>query len=330
LSLDVGEPTATLGLVDKLLAAAAVEGATAAPEALRREVAGTAMLLRARALLELKREREGLAELEKLRGAYPDSDPAIYSYITQARFLSERGQTVEAQQLLIQLAEEHKDSPYAPYALYEAASNVERRGQDEHYREAYRILESLAEKFPDNELVFYAKLRQGDLLRKLDEQGPAQVLYESLLNRFADHRDAPLAELALADTLFAQVSTDISRLGSARARYERLFDLPSAPVDVRIEAGFKEGNALAARGSNAEARRAMWLVVSRFLLDEKWRLQVGEKGRYWLGRTLLVYAELSEKARAPEEARNAYELILRSGVWGEKSARASLARLGGG
>ena len=330
LSLDVGEPEATLGLVDKLLAVAAVEGAAAAPEALRKEVAGTAMLLRARALLGLRREPEGLAELKKLRDTYPDSDPAVYSVIIQARFLAERGQTVDAQQLLIQLAENHKDSRYAPYALYEAASNAERRGQDEHYKEAYKILENLQQTFPQNELVFYAKLRQGDLLRKVDDLGAAQVLYESLLNDSPDHRDAPLAELALADTLFAQVSTDAARLGSARARYERLFDLPSAPVDVRIEAGFKEGNALATRGSNAEARRALWLVVSRFLLDEKLRGQVGEKGRYWLGRSLLVYAELGEKAHSPEEARNAYDLILRSGVWGEKSARAGLARLGGG
>jgi tetratricopeptide (TPR) repeat protein len=316
-------------LVDRLLAGPAAEGNAAVAEKLRQDVAGTAMLLRAQALLELKRDADGLAELAKLRAAFPGSDAAVYSFIVQAKSLSARGQTVDAQQLLIQLAEQYKDSPYAPYALYEAAGNAERRGQDEHYQEAYNILESLKEKFPKDDLVFYAMLRQGDLLRKLDELGPAQVLYESLLNRYPDHRDAPLAELALADTLFAQVSTDASRLGSARARYERLFDLPSAPVDVRIEAGFKEGNALATRAANADARRALWLVVSRFLLDEKQRAQLGGKGRYWLGRTLLVYADLSEKAQAPEEARIAYGLILRSGLWGEKNARAGLVRLGG-
>jgi len=332
LSLEAGKPAETLGLVARLLAGPAADTNTAVPAALRQEAAGTARLVRAQALLALGREPDGMAELEELRRAFPGSDPAVYSFIIQAKFLSERGQTVEAQQLLIELADRHQDSQYAAYALYEAAGNAERRGEDKHYEEAFRILHDLVERFPGNELVFYAQLKQGDLLRKLNQLGPAQVLYESILNRFAAHRDAPLAELALADTLFAQVTSDSSRLGSALARYERLFDLPSAPGEVRVEAGFKEGYALAMRGNSVEARRALWLVVDRFLLDEAARATIGEKGRYWLGRTLLVYADLCEKAKTPQpqEAREAYELVLRSGVWGENTAKAALERLAGG
>ena len=331
LSLDAGRPAETLGLVEKLLAGPAADSNTAVPAALRQEAAGTARLVRAQALLALGREPDGMAELEALRRAYPGSDPAVYSIVIQAKYLSERGQTVEAQQLLIELADLYENSQYAAYALYEAAGNAERRGEDQHYQEAFRILHDLVERFPRNELVFYAQLKQGDLLRKLNQFGPAQVMYESILNRFAAHRDAPLAELALADTLFAQVTTDASRLGSALAHYERLFDLPSAPGEVRIEAGYKEGYALAMmRGNAPEARRALWLVVDRFLLDEAERAAIGEKGRYWLGRTLLLYADLCEKAKAPQEAREAYELVLRSGIWGENSAKAALARLAGG
>ena len=330
LSLEAGQPAATLDLVAKLLAGPAGDANTAVPEALRQETAGTARLLRAQALLELRREDEGLAELAELRRVFPGSDPAVYSFIIQSKYLSARGQTVEAQQLLIQLAEEHETSPYAAYALYEAAGNAERRGEDRHYEEAFRILHDLVEKFPGNELVFYAQLRQGDLLRKLNQLGPAQVMYESIINRFPAHGDVALAELALADTLFAQVTADSSRLGSALARYERLFDLPSAPMEVRIEAGFKEGYALAMRGNSTEARRALWLVANRFLLDPAAHAPLGEKGRYWLGRTLLVYADLCEKAKAPQEAREAYELTLRSAVWGENTAKAALARLNTG
>ena len=330
LSLEAKQPAATLELVAKLLAGPASEANTAVPAALRQETAGTARLLRAQALLELGREDDGLAELAELRRVFPGSDPAVYSFIIQAKHLADRGQTVEAQQLLIQLADEHATSPYAAYALYEAAGHAERRGEDQHYEEAFRILHDLVEKFPGNELVFYAQLRQGDLLRKLNQLGPAQVIYESILNRFPNHRDVALAELALADTLFAQVTADASRLGSALARYERLFDLPSAPAEVRIEAGFKEGYALAMRSNSTEARRALWLVADRFLLDPAARASFGEKGRYWLGRTLLVYADLCEKAKTPQEARAAYELVLRSGVWGENTAKAALARLNTG
>ena len=331
LSLEAGRPAETLGLVERLLAGPAAAANTAVSAALRQEAAGTARLVRAQALLALGREPDGMAELEALRRAFPGSDPAVYSIIIQAKYLSERGQTVEAQQLLIELADRYEDSQYAAYALYEAAGNAERRGEDQHYKEAFRILHDLVEKFPRNELIFYAQLKQGDLLRKLNDFGPAQLQYESILNQFAAHRDAPLAELALADTLFAQVTSDASRLGSALAHYERLFDLPSAPGEVRVEAGFKEGYALAMmRGNGPEARRALWLVVDRFLLDEAARATTGEKGRYWLGRTLLLYADLCEKAKALQEAREAYELVLRSGVWGENTAKAALARLAAG
>ncbi len=328
LALDAGHAQEAIDLVAGLLAGPAAAANGLVPAALREEAAGTARLVRAQALLALGREADGMAELEALRRTFEGSDPAVYSFIIQANFLSARGQTVEAQQLLIQLADQYENSPYAAYALFEAAGNAERRGEDRHFEEAYRILDNLVARFPRDELVFHALLKQGDLLRKLDQFGPAQVVYESVLNRFPGHRDGPLAELALADTLLAQVAADASRLGSALAHYERLFDLPSAPPEVRIEAGYKEGFALAKmRGNSAEARRTLWLVVDRFLIDGGVRTAIGEKSRYWLGRTLLEYADLCEKAKSPQEAREAYALVLRSGVWGENTAKAALERL---
>jgi TolA-binding protein len=330
LSLEAGRAEETIGLVDRLLAGPAADSNTSVTASLRQEVAGTARLVRAQALLSLGRDPDGLAELEALRKAFPGSDPAVYSYIIQAKFLSDRGQAVEAQQLLIRLADEYENSQYAAYALYEAAGNAERRGEDRHNQEAFRILHDLVRRFPGNDLVFYAQLKQGDLLRKLNQLGPAQVVYESILNTYPSHRDAPLAELALADTMFAQVTTDTSRLGGAMAHYERLFDLPSAPAELRVEAGFKAGYALSMRGNSTDARRALWLVVDRFLLDQSARNGMGERGRYWLGRTLLVYADLSERAKAAAEARSAYELLLRGGVWGQNTAKAALGRLDSG
>ena len=55
---------------------------------------------------------------------------------------------------------------------------------------------------------------------------------------------------------------------SASAIFERLRDLPSAPVDLRVEAGFKWGTALAKRGQAARAQAVFWSVVETFLLDQ--------------------------------------------------------------
>jgi hypothetical protein len=283
-------------------------------------------LLKAQALLALERIDEGVDLLTTLRRDYMGTDPAIYSFIIQAGYLSAQGQTVEAQRLLIELADEHKDSDYAPFALYEAAAQAEKRGLDAHLREAFELLERIIKSFPTNELVFYARLKQGDLLRKLNQLGPAQQTYEFLLYNYQDHRDAALVEIALADTLFAQSATDAARLESALARYERLFDLPSAPTDLRLEAGFKQGIALASRGNDVAARRILWLPVARFLLDDTGRAGLGSRGRYWLARCLLEYGRLCEQASDTDEAREAYQLIIRYGLGADNLARARLAR----
>ena len=49
----------------------------------------------------------------------------------------------------------------------EAALQAERRGQDANFAEANRLIEDLVKKYPSSDLVFYARLKQGDLLRKL-------------------------------------------------------------------------------------------------------------------------------------------------------------------
>lgn len=326
LSLDAGLPAETLQYADGLLSMLGGDEARGTPEELRRELAGTTQLLKAQALLALNRIDEGVALLTELRRDYKGTDPAIYSFIIQAGYLSAQGQTVEAQRLLIELADEHKDSDYAPFALYEAAAQAEKRGLDAHLREAFELLERIIKSFPSNELVFYARLKQGDLLRKLNQLGPAQQTYEFLLYNYQDHRDAALVEIALADTLFAQSATDASRLESALARYERLFDLPSAPTDLRLEAGFKHGIALASRGNETAARRMLWLPVARFLLDDKGRAGLGSLGRYWLARCLLEYGRLCEQASELDDAREAYQLIIRYGLGADNLARARLAR----
>lgn len=330
LAFDAGDAEAAIRLTDELRAMLAATPPGELSADLAAELTGTTLLLRAEALLASGRVEDGMAQLAALRREFAGSDSAVYSFIVQAGYLSAQGRTVEAQRLLVQLADEHAGSAYAPYALFEAAGHAERRGLDVHLREAYELLERLAVSFPRDPLVFHARLRQGDLLRKLNQFGAAQQIYEFLTIHFQDHRDVALAELALADTLSAQAATDPAKRESALARYERLFDLPTLTPDLRIEAGFKHGLALASRGDTAGGRRSLWLVVTRFLLAEGSAPELGALGRYWLSRALLEYGRLCEQDRNLEEAREAYELILRRDLWGANLARDRLARVSPG
>jgi tetratricopeptide (TPR) repeat protein len=329
LSYDAGEPARTLEL------AASLEDSLAdLPAALQTEIASLAELLEAQANLSLNRDSAALDILKRLRRAYPRSDAALYSYIVEADHDAQRDRVVQAQDLLTRLADIYPDSPYAPFALYQAALQAERLGQEKNLREAYKLIESLVSlvnKYPDTDrrgdLVFYARLKQGDLLRELNQFPQAQQVYESLLNNFSQHEDVVLAMLALAECHNAQSATDQSHVESARILFEHLLYRLDAPVDVRVEAGFNLG-LLDERRNNPDQALAVWWrdVVTVFLLDPANAADLGPKGRYWMARTLLEYGKLNETQGRLDQARDAWKLILTARLPGAALARARLGR----
>jgi tetratricopeptide (TPR) repeat protein len=163
-------------------------------------------------------------------------------------------------------------------------------------------------------------------LRKLNYFPQARQVYEDLTNNSSQHPDILLAQLALADTLFALGANSAANYESATALFERLRDLPSAPVDLRVEAGFKWGYALAKRAQPAKAQTIFWSVVDAFLLDAGQAAKLEAKGRYWVARALLELGQIHEDAGRLDEAQRAYQLIVEHKLYGVAQAQAKLAR----
>lgn len=328
LAFDNNQPETTLRQADELLALLQKGGAV--DEALRTNVTSTVQLLKAQALLALNRGKEGLEMLDRLRTDHRATAAAQYSYLVQASHLSQRGDMAGSQGVLISFVDSpaYRQSEYAPLALYEAAINLERQGLDRQLEEANKLLERLVNTYPQSELVFYARLKQGDLMRKLNFFPQARQVYEDLINNSSLHPDVLLAQLALADSLFAQGANSVVNYESAAAIFERLRDLPSAPVDLRVEAGFKWGYALAKRTQTAKAQTVFWSVVDAFLLDATQAAKLGAKGRYWISRALLELGQIHEEAGRLDEAQRAYQLIVDQKLSGTAQAQAKLARFG--
>lgn len=324
LAAEAGKPEETLALVDAL--AGGFDGVTAE---LRGEIASSAELLRAKANFALNRDAEALGILKKLRAEFPRSNAAIASYFDEAEHYAKQDKAVEAQQLLTKVADDFPDHPYAPYALLQAALQAERRGQDDNFREANRLIEDLVKKYPQSGLVFDARLKQGDLLRKLNQFPQAQRAYEALVNQYPQRPDIALAQLALAETHNAQSANDPSHIESALVLFEHVRDRLDAPLDARVEAGYNLGRLLARRNEPAKAEGVWWRdVVNAFLLDETFAPQLGEKGRYWMARTLIELGALYEREEKLEQAKQAWLLILKTNLPGEALAKARLARFG--
>ena len=326
LAFDNGQPEAALRLTEELLALLGQNGGLDA--ALLADVTSTTLLLNAQSLLALARDADGFAVFDRLRANFRATTAAEYSYLVQAGHLSQRGDLAAAQGVLISFVDPsgYPRSEYAPLALYQASLLLERQGLDRHLREANDLLERLIRDYPRDPMVFYARLKQGDLLRKLNDFPNARLVYEYLVNNHAGHPDELLAQVALADTLFAQGANNVSNYESASAIFERLRDLPSAPADLRVEAGFKWGYALAKRGQPEKAQGVFWSVVQDFLLDATMAAGLGAKGRYWLSRSLLELGQIHEEAGRFDEAQRAYQLIVDNRLGGSAQAQAKLAR----
>lgn len=337
LAFESGRAAEALPLADKLL-----ETPAELAPALRAEIASAALLLRANAEFALAREAAALETLGRLRAGHPRSEAAMYSYLIESDYYQQQAKIAEAQVRLTRLTdnEAFKDSPYVPLALFRLALLSEQLGQEKDLEEANKRIEQLVNPpagaaAPDADLLFAARFKQGDLLRRLTQFPQAQRAYEDLVNRYPQRPDVVLAQLALADCHNAQSSSDPSHADNAQLLYEQLRDRVDAPPEVRVEAGYKLGLLLARRGRKVQAAEAWWRdVVMPFLLEERRSAagaaaRVQDKRPYWLARTLLDLGKLYEEEGRTEEARNAYALVARAGLGvGEKLAREELKRLG--
>ncbi len=324
LSLQAGQPDQTIKLVDALAESLPPN----IPLALGQEVSSSGALLKAEASFKLGKKEAAIELLQQLRADFPRSDAAIYSIIVEAGYYADQDQTVEAQRLYTKLADDFPaNNTYAPYALYQAALQAERRGQDANLVEANKLIESLVTRYTSSPLVFYARLKQGDLLRKLNQFPQAQQVYETLVNNYQDHGDVILAQLALAECHNAQSVNDMNHADRAVTLFEQLRDRVDASVDVRVEAGFNLGYLMVRRGQPDRAEATWWRdVVTAFLLDEKMAAGLGTKGRYWMTRCLLELGALYEQQAKLEQARDAWGLIITTGLPGSALAKDRLSR----
>ena len=333
LAFDNNQPEQAIGMIDALLAAP-----LDVDEKLGAEISSAALLLKARAEFVLKREPAGLATLERLRKAHPTTDAAASSFRIEAEHYAAQDKIAEARKSLVALIDndDYKGSAHVPDAHYRLALLLERLGGEENLLEANKRIEDLVihpAALADPSLIFMARLRQGNIYRARGDFPGAQRAYEDLLNRYPQRPDVVHALLALADTRNAQSASDVppamTHTDAAQQLYGQLRDRLDAPLDVRVEAGYKFGELLARRGRADEAAK-VWSadVVEAFPLDDKFPLEKTATRPYWIARTLLALGDLQEKRGRIEDARSAFQLLIEKRLPYGAVAQARLQQLG--
>jgi len=282
------------------------------------------LLLKADFLFKKGDSVAGIESLQKLRTDFAKSSAAERSYLTESGYYASIGDFQSAKKTLQDFVKAYANSIFAPQALYEAAIYCERLGSAE-FTQAVRILDDLTKRYPTNPLYFSARLKQGNVLRKMNNFAAAQIIYENLIQSFPDHPSRYLAELARAECMLALAKDDPAQLQNTALALERLIDIPDLPAEFQVEVSFKWGFTLQQLGAEEEAQRVYSMVSSRFLLDDQ--SQLGPTGRYWLSRVLLELGTQLEKDGALAEARRVYRKIVAYNLPGRNLAQSRTNRL---
>lgn len=330
LSLDAGQPLQTPPLVDALLGTLGNLDAS-----LREGIASTALLQKAKAEFQLGREQPAVATLQRVRAEYPASEAACESYLTEADYYADLDRISDAQKTLIALAENpaYKDSAFVPHAYFQLALLSERLGQEKDLKDALRRIEDLIAApgaAGQGELVFAARMKQGDLFRKRNEFAKAQEVYDLLTRVPTSNENSILARLELARTYSAQAANDPLQADKARILFAELCERVDASPDVRVEAGYLLGELLKSRNKLEDAARVWWNDVIMPFLPLKGRppVEFGATRLWWLARALLQVGEIYEQLGRLDDAQRAYRFIVDLRLQGEAAARAKLEKLG--
>lgn len=329
LTFEVGKPETAVEMVDALLQRLETSVYAAVGEDLLSEMESHLLLLSGEALFALGQNSAALETFAGLRERFPQSGPAILSYLVESRAETAEDNLVSAQQSLINLVDRFPESEYAPVALWEAALNAEQRGLADQLQEAISILERLVTEYPGHGLVYYARLKQGDLARQLNDFPTALLLYERLLTLYPDHPERYRAALSRADCLMALGSEDPVRYDAAAVVYERFCLLPGTPLPVRLEAGYKWAHSLRQQNDQEASESVLWLLYERFILDpdRNQPILAEEAGRYWMSRVLLDLGSLQADKGRIASAIRVYETIPRLNLPGTALAGAKLEDL---
>ena len=329
LTLEAGPPAEAVALANTLLDDLEAGVYAELPLGQVEEMESHLLLLKGEAQIASGQKTQGLATFSRLREKFPQGGPTILSYLVESRSESGQDNLVSAQQSLVALVDRFPGSEYAPIALWEAALNAEQRGLNVHLQEAIGILERLVTEYPGDELVYYARLKQGDLARRLNDFPTALLLYERLLNQYPQHPERYRAELSRADCLMALGSEDPSRFDLAAVIYERNCLLPTAPLPIRLEAGFKWAHSLRQQGDPDGWEAVFWLLYERFVKDPDIVQAIvhDQAGRYWLSRILFELGALQAAKGEIALSRQVYETILNMNLPGSALAGSRLEAL---
>ena len=282
--------------------------------------AAQAMYMRGWCFYLLGKDDEALQVCRQFLEVYPASEfaPDVCFWLGEQAF--NRGDYEEAEQRFASVATDHPDSPRAADALYWAgrAATACRK-----YLEANEHFNELMARYPDSPRLAETLLAQGDVLSELGQFPAAILAFNEVIVKFPQAPEAIVAWGRKGDCQYTLGQDTPARYEEALLSYRTLLDFAGAPLDLRLQAGYKVGRCLEKMGRGTAALDRYMEVVYAFLQEE----QPPAEAAVWFTRAAFGAAALQEAAGQWKEAAGVYRRVADSGVTAATEARLRMERL---
>jgi len=282
--------------------------------------AAQSMFMRGWCLYLLGKDAEALLVCEQFLEAYPDSifTPDVRFWLGEHSFNLREYERAESR--FASVASDHPDSPRAADALYWAGRAATARRA---YLEANEHYNALMARYPDSARLASTFLAQGDVLSELGQFAAAILAFDEVLVKFPQEPEAMMAWGRKGDCQYTLGQDDPGRYEEALLSYRMLLDFAGAPVDLRLQAGYKIGRSLEKMGRSTAALDRYMEVVYSFLQET----DALDEATVWFTRAAFAAAALQEQAGQWKEAVGIYGRVADSGVAAAPEARDRMARI---
>ena len=252
---------------------------------------------------------EGVKTCESFVEKYPDSEwtPEVIFWLAEHHF--NRGDYEKAEPLFLRVASEFKTHRLAPRALYWAGRCSAARS---NYVQAIERYSEIAKNYPDNEFLPQVRFRQGDALTELGEFARAILAFEEIIKNYPDNPLVNAAWGRKGDCQFTLGTDNPARYAEAMSSYQAILDRPSAPVALKLQAGYKLGRCLEKTNAPDKAfGRYMNDVVYLFINGN---VEHSPESVMWFTRAAWAAAQLKEKEKAWQDAVKVYQRVVEANV----------------
>ncbi len=269
-----------------------------------------AFFMRGWALYLIGREEEALRVGRTFLERFPDSPFVLDARFWLAEHAFNRRAYEEAEREFLKLTQMTEIPEVISKASYFAGRAAVAR---KNYEVALEQFAMSIDADPEAPHVQEALFYQGDTLTELNRFDAAILVFDQVINLFPATTLALAARGRVGDCHFTMGQQDPSRFQEALAAYRIVEESTGAPPDLRLQASYKVGSALAALNRHDEALAQYMMVVNRYLRNRS-RYSPGTESIF--RRAADAAAQTYEQRKDWRKAIQVYRYIVDSGIPG--------------